>query len=277
MTGKIEKVRTVLSNPYLHIESVLDQYIKDILDKKVGVQKRVDMATIFTDEWKRLPIKYNKLFNEKQDYKCDGDGDVKGFCVTSMKHSDQKHYLVNVFTIINKLLSVTNKFDGSILNKLVKNAINQDIKYKLDTVIQDLNDSNPCFKHLFKGKQDDKTLVENIFSVIDDENYHPSEYELRLLAEYLDIKIYVLGRRTLRNPSETQCFKPSKTCKRFVILLQNPQKISPADGIKIPYDKYELVVKGKNKRQFLFNDDDIPHLKQFFHEICTKQYIFVST
>ena len=94
-----------------------------------------------------------------------------------------------------------------------------------------------------------------INKIFKNENYKYSHYEIKILSDYLNINVILLGKNnTNKLPNGVRCFN------------NNSNKYLLFNIVNNEYDKYSIILKNKNK--FILQLDDFP--KRFITNIINK-------
>lgn len=277
IAGRITKIQEVLRDPYKFFDRILDDYVNDIIEKDVKIKKTVNLTNVFTTQWRNLPIKFNKSFNYKPDY--DINKSITGFAINENPIL-QFDFIPNLFTLISKLINSQLKITPEIVSKLIINRLIKDYIYftaenKLTDFIQDMSTKNLTFGYYVKKR---KTLsLPEMQEIFQKPDYAMSEYELSVLANLLGIKVIILARKGLRNPNEIKCIKPAKTTNKFIMLFQ----ITEESKTKVPYDRYEVIVKDISNPQIVFYEEDEINinketLTEYIKRLCVKYYVLAD-
>ena len=243
--GKVARLQKALANPYLFVNSMIDEYIKAILDAKVVRREpAVQTNKVLGDRWRQLSVEFCKLFNNRQPVKneaCQEDD----YCINEQDENG-RDFLYDVFRVVGGLKNERVKYTREIFGKIVLNRLIDDGKVEDHaTLVSALKNGNGCIANFMKSTT---TTLNQVAAFMATDAYMMSEYELAIMAEILDIKIYVMGRKTLRNPGEMKCFRTASNTKYFIVLFQKPMKT---------YDRYEVVAKNKANPRIVFNEDDL--------------------
>lgn len=256
--GKASQLFDVLQNPYTLASSAVGNYIQEILDKNVKVKPLKSIQELLSDNWRTLPIKFNKVFNGKQDYDFTEEM-ATGFGIN--EQTARKNFLFDLFYMVNKTLNTGIKLNEDNIKKVIENRLIKDYKQNKDVTIEYLKLHNPSFAQLSKRKRD--LSIQDLIDFFNDEAYFPSEYELETFAELLKIKIILVGRKTSRHGQEIVCIKPKHVTKTYIMLHQEIQK---------DYDLYNIIVKDRQNKQIIFHNEDNPVISEYINKSCVKWF-----
>ena len=251
-------------------EKVVDEYVKDLLKEHVKVSKTISLSSILSNEWYNLPTELNKLFNHSG---YDHASGTVGYCIN--KQADFKRMgLCEILVCLSKLVNSPVKLTMENINLVIENRIIHDFKaMKSDVIAQKWAVWNQVFASLMKQRRikPEDVSADDVLSIVKDEQYTMSEYELMVMSEFLHLKIFVLARKGVRHTNHYICFKPSRTSHQSVILQRTTEIID-----KLSYDKYELVVHNKDEPQVIFHDNDDPDLFKVLNVACHQYFIPVE-
>jgi len=261
--GTFTKMRSLIENPYAFTNKLLDEYVNTILEKDIVVKKRISLKTILSNTYKDLPVKFNITFNNTQYYKC-ASNDI-GFCVNEQELF-VKSYMYDLLYYVHRIINSKIKLSENIFKRIIENRVITDFKTKGQALVEEMRVLNPSFEYLSKDKM--FTSHTDILYVMEHRDYCPSEYELSVFSNLVNVRIVILARKTKRNPNEIKCIKPLKSCKQFIIVHQKTEKID-----KVPVDRYEPVIYNKDEPQLVFHDIDHPKLTQYIKDACVRWYV----
>lgn len=274
--GKTTKFYEILQNPYMFVDKVVDDYVKNIVEDQVKVKKNITIKTILTNEWKNLPKKFNKAFNGKQEYDTETEGTF-GFSV-NVQQVNKPQFFYELCYFLKKLVASHLKLSETTFNQIIYNRTIEDYKSDIN-LTDDLKRLNPHFAYLAKERTNSKTLsLQEIIEIMglkqeSHTGYIMSEYELKIIANLLNIKIIIIGRQTIRNPNEIKCIKPRNTTDKFIILFQN--QANPLK--KVYHDQYDIVArKTKGHPEIVFYNSDHPVLADYIDKTCVKWFVLES-
>jgi hypothetical protein len=261
--GKVAKLMSILRNPYTYIDKVVDDYVKDIVEAEIKVRKTINLKTVLApNEWRKLPVDFNKMFNGKPDFECGN-----GFCINEQAVFTRS-YLLEAIICIGKLQNNPIKLSTPVIQKFIDNAVVRDYQKGPATLVGFLCDNNPSFKFL-KGKRTTELACDDVLAIMHKPEYCISEYEIGVMSELLNAKIFVLARKGIRNPNRFKCFKPSRTTKKSVILFRTTEEPKK----EMSFDRYELVAYSTSAPQILYSDADHPEVFAALNQACIRHYV----
>jgi hypothetical protein len=270
-SGKIQKLQDALRDPYMYIDRVIDDYVKNIITSEVKIKPVTTIKNILTKEWRDLPVKFNIKINGYQNFRINEKHSGFGINTNDLL---QKDFITKLFHIISKMTNSKIKINTETVKKLTTNRLIHDYNYHqshddLDKFISYLKQSNSAIKSLTKKLT--SITLQDIVDIFNSPKYVMSEYELLVLANLLKIKIVIIARKGVRNPNEIKCIKPYRTTTQFIMLFQKEHE---------NFDTYELIVRNTDEPKFIFNDNEKIYVKgnetlsEYIKSVCVKYYVF---
>ena len=255
--GKITKIQKALSNPYMFVDSMIENYVKSILDKNVKVVSKPKLQDLLGPDYKMLPVELFKQFNLRtRDDKITNHD----FCVNVLNDDEKlqnnpRDFVYNIFYVVSKLINSRAKITKATFVKIVENSLIDDAKNAADKreFLDNLKNQNQSLDHYIHDRQKDldRFNISELTDFMKGNDYRMSEYEFKIMAELLGVKFFILGTKGKRAPNRVKCIKPSHKTKYFICLFRKIVK-NKTDS----YDKYELIVKNKKNPKIVFNVDD---------------------
>ena len=229
--GSALKMIQAYRNPYGFLDTVIDAYIdENVLVKSHG---------ILSDQWTRLPFRFKEY--------------MKGFCV-NVHDSTPKTHLFAIFTAVAHFKGIKVRIDDMVLRKLMDNDVISSIQqHGVKEVSAAMAHYNPSFEFLIRTRGAKGLSANDVITALHDEQYWPSEYEIMLLANLIDVNVVVLARQTKRNPNGLKLIKPHHKSQDFVFLHQTTSKTKTSQ-----FDTYQVVSQPDRGENFLFSEKDIP-------------------
>lgn len=232
--GRLQEVVEKAQNPYklFHkkLNEVFDKYVFEYEAKEDDAfDGFINSASTFAD----VPVKYGTVQYRKL---------LKGFVV--LEGTSENDILYKLFSATSKVTKKTTALSEVVLKNIVKTNVVKDFKAKTLSGMG----TNPSYvQHMKKMKIKEPTL-DAVLEVIDSIYYHPSFYEIRVLARAVDVNVILIGRQTLRNPEGL--FEVIYTKSPFYLFIV--QSFDRFKGV----DCFEPIVK--NKKDILIGKNDLP-------------------
>ena len=277
LSGKVKQIQAAVANPYIFVDQMVDNYVNNIVDTNVKVRNKLQLNDLLTDKWIQLGIDFREKFNGSRKTEACKEGD---FCINEIgTENNHPDFLYQLFYIVGKLTNNRAKVTKDIFQRMIENRMITDSNNKEHRVfLTELRMKNACLQTFDKKK--DKTVNE-VIGFMKTDDYRMSEYELELISEILHVTIYVLGRKTMRNPTEVKCIKvDGEINKRFMFLWQQP----PTTGNKTQIgDTYQIIARSQETPQIVFNeeefmkDESTKNLMQYLKSKCVKHTIKIAS
>jgi hypothetical protein len=256
-SGKISRIFKLLENPYVFFDNVADENIREMLKSEVKIAKPVVLKDLLTEGWTDLPGKfyYPNGFN------------MQGFEINNQKPYRQG-FLLLFFKYVARMIMAPIKLNEKVLQNLVSNQLLMDIKEEGVIALKaKLTNANPFMQETLKYFEN--PTMDDLVTIMQRPEYFMSEYELQVIANMLGVCIFVIARKTSRNPNEIKCIKPVTKAKHYVFLFQRTMKPYEKAGEhqdmqkeywslknRESFDLYEPIMK--NQSQVIFTIDEVP-------------------
>jgi hypothetical protein len=256
-SGKISRIFKLLENPYVFFDNVADENIREMLKSEVKIAKPVVLKDLLTEGWTDLPGKFYY---------------PNGFNMQGFEINDQKPYrqgfLLLFFKYVARMIMAPIKLNEKVLQNLVSNQLLMDIKEEGVIALKaKLTNANPFMQETLKYFEN--PTMDDLVTIMQRPEYFMSEYELQVIANMLGVCIFVIARKTSRNPNEIKCIKPVTKAKHYVFLFQRTMKPYEKAGEhqdmqkeywslknRESFDLYEPIMK--NQSQVIFTIDEVP-------------------
>jgi hypothetical protein len=286
--GRLKKIEELIRNPYTFASKMLDQYIQEILDKDIVLKPRSLLGEILNEgnkAWENVSVlAKTEIFGMDKDFSIEMD--ATQWCVNVQSVYDPS-YIFKLFNYIGSFIGFKGKFNERIFKEIVKNKIIQEFNKNDIGLFNMLRNMNPSFDGIYKKiflkkpklkKSDDtdeitRTHIKSpnqIFEIMNNENYKISEYELSVMAELFNVRVLLI-RRKQGIREYAACIRTSKPSNKYIILRQKILDSSQYDVI--PYDSYDIIVKNKNNPQVVFNIGDFPIVDTKMSEVCKVHFV----
>jgi hypothetical protein len=156
------------------------------------------------------------------------------------------------FALIYNKINNTNVFlTGLQLKEHTNTTIFQLLEQNKDNTLKELE-----YNIWFKYKQNTELNATEILQALD---YYPSLLDLKIIAQFLHINIFVVGRKSARNPDKKKCLGKFKDTQYFVFLKQTPVNAKN-------FDTFNVIAK---KDKFLLEKADVENI-QDIQKYCTQ-------
>ena len=168
-----------------------------------------------------VPVKYGEVYYKKI---------LKDFNV--LENNGNIISVYKLFTYVSKTL-MSKSMTENMIKAIIKTNIVNDYKTERLTSLFD----NPTFVYHLKTMKIKKPILDDILEIINSVYYHPSFYEIYLLARVININVVIIGRQTLKNPNGL--FEVIHSQSRYYLIL-----LYSYDRFK-NIDTFECIVKNK--------------------------------
>ena len=245
---KLEKLFIILLNPYKYIENSIEDYV---YYKPIQLDTRLTKFKFITDMFLDItPSRWEGMlpaFKKNESILDD-----------TLKIQDTKNYFLMIFKKIGDLSNKKTTIKS--LEKYIENKRKEDFE-KNNVLFIEEQRLNTYFMReynkLVSSIEDTKEAYtyNTISPIFKNENYKYSHYEIKILSDYLNINVILLGKNnTNKLPNGIRCFN------------NNSNKYLLFNIVNNEYDKYSIILKNKNK--FILQLDDFP--KRFITNIINK-------
>ena len=245
---KLEKLFVILLNPYKYIENSIEDYV---YYRPIQLNTKLIKYKFITDIF--LDIKPSKWENMLPSFKIN-----EPILDENTNTQDTKNYFLSIFKKIaelsNKKITLKN------LEKHIENQREKDFEENNILFVEEQR-INTYFMREYNKLVDSKENTDGVYTynninkIFKDSNYKYSHYEIKVLSKYLNINVILLGKNNSNKlPGGVRCFN-NKSNKYLLFNIDN-----------ITYDRYNIILKNKNK--FVLEKNDFP--KRFITDILNK-------